>query len=782
MTLQTHQDCRCCVGVVKMNSDIIENLFRFPYKLDDFQIKSAKAIVDGKNTLSLGHTGSGKTSVGIIGVSHALKQGQKAIFTTPIKCLSNQKYGDFQKDFPVNSIGILTGDIKINPDADVIVATQEIVANMLFQNKDFFDDVGVIVIDEAHYINSDRGAVYEQTISMMPSHVQFVLLSATISKPEVLKDWLEKTRGTECVMSSTDFRPVPLQQNVYVDGEFKNIIKDEEFNDSLYKSMFTNWKNQDKKISQSTRLKNFVEMMQEKDLFPALFFVFSRKNCEKFADMFERSLITGKEQTECLKLYDYYVKKMLGEGGMQTAQYWQIRKFLSKGVCIHHSGLIPVIKEIIEILFEKKFIKLMFVTETFAVGINMPTRTVVFTELEKFDGKEKRVLLPSEYIQMAGRAGRRGKDTVGHVIYFQITNKPMIILSEFAEMISGKHASIKSKFEIDPNFILKCVDNDINIKEELGKTMLFNEISSQKKGIVFEIEELDKKIKGITIENEDKIHELKKLENKKLICKPKQKQQINVQINQIKNEIDEKDIEQFGNRCTLQQDLKKLNKDLIDNDEYIDNTINNIKDVLINTGYMQNSGTITIQGRSAASFQEIESFLAVEYLHSLLQSVDYYSIQDYKYIIPFIIGTLVDDRDLNRENLMENAFEVLNDVFNEKNQIENVKYELSTLKKCHEQISSEGRLKEPENKLTPMFGVALYLWINGTSFNEIKEFVPEISEGNFCKNILKSHNICEEMMNMFEIYNVKSELKQILTELQSKLIRDIVIIDSLYIK
>ena len=312
--------------------------------------------------------------------------------------------------------------------------------------------------------------------------------------------------------------------------------------------------------------------------------------------------------------------------------------------------------------------------------------------------------------------------------------------------------------------------------------MLFNEISSQKKGIVFEIEELDKKIKGIAIENEDKIHELKKLENKKLICKPKQKQQINVQINQIKNEIDEKDIEQFGNRCTLQQDLKKLNKDLIDNDEYIDNTINNIKDVLINTGYMQNSGTITIQGRSAASFQEIESFLAVEYLHSLLQSVDYYSIQDYKYIIPFIIGTLVDDRDLNRENLMENAFEVLNDVFNEKNQIENVKYELSTLKKCHEQISSEGRLKEPENKLTPMFGVALYLWINGTSFNEIKEFVPEISEGNFCKNILKSHNICEEMMNMFEIYNVKSELKQILTELQSKLIRDIVIIDSLYIK
>lgn len=765
-----------------MNSDIIENLFRFPYKLDEFQIISAKAIVDRKNTLSLGHTGSGKTSVGIIGVSHALKQGKKAIFTTPIKCLSNQKYGDFQKDFPLNSIGILTGDIKINPDADVIVATQEIVANMLFQNKDFFDDVGVIVIDEAHYINSDRGAVYEQTISMMPNHVQFVLLSATISKPEVLKDWLEKTRGTECVMSSTDFRPVPLQQNVYVDGEFKNIVKDEEFNDSLYKSMFTNWKNQDKKISQSTRLKNFVEMMEEKDLFPALFFVFSRKNCEKFADMFERSLITGKEQTECLKLYDYYVKKMLGEGGMQTAQYWQIRKFLSKGVCIHHSGLIPVIKEIIEILFEKKFIKLMFVTETFAVGINMPTRTVVFTELEKFDGKEKRVLLPSEYIQMAGRAGRRGKDSIGHVIYFQITNKSMLLLSEFAEMISGKHKSIKSKFEINPNFILKCIDNDINIKEELGKTMLFNEISSQKKGIMFEIEELDKKIKGITIENEDKIHELKKLENKKLICKPKQKQQINVQINEAKKVVDEKDIEQFENRSKLQQDLKKLNKDLIDNEEYIDNTINNIKDVLINTGYLKDRDNITIQGCSASGFQEVESFLAVEYLHSLLQSVDYYSIQDYKYIIPFIIGCLIDDRDLNREDLMEDAFEMLNDVFKQKTQTENVKYELTTLKRFHEQLLSEGRLNDAENKLTPMFGIVLYLWVNEKSFNEIKEFVPEIYEGNICKNILKCYNISDEMMNMFEIYNVKSELKQILTEIQSKLIKDIVIVDSLYIK
>jgi superfamily II RNA helicase len=424
----------------------------------------------------------------------------------------------------------------------------------------------------------------------------------------------------------------------------------------------------------------------------------------------------------------------------------------------------------------------MFVTETFSVGINMPTRTVVFTELEKFDGKEKRVLLPSEYIQMAGRAGRRGKDSIGHVIYFQITNKPMIILSEFAEMISGKHASIKSKFEINPNFILKCIDNDINIKEELGKTMLFNEISNQKKGITYEIDELNKKIKGITIENEDKIHELKKLENKKLICKPKQKQQINVQIHQIKNEIDEKDIEQFENRSKLQLDLKKLNCDLMYNDEYIDNTINNIKDILINTGYMKDHDTITIQGRSAASFQEVESFLAVEYLHSLLQSVDYYSIQDYKYIIPFIIGSLVDDRDLNREDLMKDTFEVLNDVFNEKIHIENVKYELSTLKQFHEQILSEGRLKEPDNKLTPMFGISFYLWINGTSFNEIKEFVPDIYEGNFCKNVLKCHNICEEMLNMFQIYSVKSDLHRILTEIQSKLIKDIVIIDSLYIK
>ena len=473
---------------------------------------------------------------------------------------------------------------------------------------------------------------------------------------------------------------------------------------------------------------------------------------------------------------------MLGEGGMQTAQYWQIRKFLSKGVCIHHSGLIPVIKEIIEILFEKKFIKLMFVTETFAVGINMPTRTVVFTELEKFDGKEKRVLLPSEYIQMAGRAGRRGKDSIGHVIYFQITHKPMILLSEFAQMISGKHASIKSKFEIDPNFILKCVDNDININDELEKTMLFNEISSQKKGIVFEIEELDKKIKGIAIENEDNILELKRLENMKLICKPKQKSQVNFQINEAKKVVDEKDLINYETRCKLQGDLKRSNRDLIDNDEYISNTINNIKEILIDTGYMKDRDTITIQGRSAAGFQEVESFLAVEYLHSLLSSIDYYKIEDYKYIIPFIIGTFVDDRDLNREDLMVDAFEMLNDVFKQKTQIENVKYELTTLKQFHEQLLSEGRLNDAENKLTPMFGIVLYLWVNGKSFNEIKEFVPEIYEGNFCKNVLKCHNICEEMLNMFQIYSVKSDLHRILTEIQSELIKDIVIVDSLYIK
>ena len=238
----------------------------------------------------------------------------------------------------------------------------------------------------------------------------------------------------------------------------------------------------------------------------------------------------------------------------------------------------------------------------------------------------------------------------------------------------------------------------------------------------------------------------------------------------------------YETRCKLQGDLKRSNRDLIDNDEYISNTINNIKEILIDTGYMKDRDTITIQGRSAAGFQEVESFLAVEYLHSLLSSIDYYKIEDYKYIIPFIIGTFVDDRDLNREDLMEDAFEMLNDVFKQKTQIENVKYELTTLKQFHEQLLSEGRLNDAENKLTPMFGIVLYLWVNGKSFNEIKEFVPEIYEGNFCKNVLKCHNICEEMLNMFQIYSVKSDLHRILTEIQSELIKDIVIVDSLYIK
>ena len=420
-----------------MNSDYINNVMSFPYKLDVFQIDAIDAILKGHNVLTLSHTGSGKSTIGEFSIANAIKNGKRAIYTTPIKALSNQKYGDFQKKFSGSCVGILTGDIKVNPDAQILVATQEIICNLLYTNIEYFEDVGTLVIDETHYLrDADRGTIYEQTIAMIPKSITLVMLSATLPGAQNLAKWVEDIKEKPCVMTSTNVRPVPLVHQVYWNGEYKQVLEgDHNFDEQAYKSMFNVWKDSKNvrlkdKPSDSTTLIKFLDNLSERELFPALFFQFSRKGCERLAKMIQRSWLDGKEQTQCINLFDFYVRKYLGEQGMQLSQVWMIRAMLSKGVAVHHSGLIPVLKEIIESIFDKGWIRVMFVTETFSVGINMPTKCVVFSELQKFDGKEQRCLLPAEYIQMAGRAGRRGKDTLGTVIYFPFPPKNMVTLSD----------------------------------------------------------------------------------------------------------------------------------------------------------------------------------------------------------------------------------------------------------------------------------------------------------------------------------------------------------------
>ena len=783
-----------------MNPQHISDILEFPYKLDKFQVDAMEAILIGNNVLTLSHTGSGKSSVGEFGLANALYNSKRAIYTTPIKALSNQKYGDFQKKYPNASVGILTGDIKVNPDANILVATQEIICNMLYTNIDYFDDVGCLVIDETHYLrDADRGTVYEQTIAMLPKNITLVMLSATLPGADNLAKWVEEIKEKPCVITTTNVRPVPLIHQVYWMGESKTVLTgDTDFNDHSYKKMFNNWKEYSNsplknKQSNSTMLINFLDHLSERELFPALFFQFSRKGCEKLAKMVQRSFISGKEQTECLNLYDFYVRKFLGETGMQLSQVWMVRTLLSKGVCIHHSGLIPILKEIIEKLFDKGWIKVMFVTETFSVGINMPTKCVIFSELQKFDGKSQRCLLPAEYIQMAGRAGRRGKDTLGTVIYFPIPPKNMLTMGEFACVVKGKHSEVQSKFVMDPVLLLKCIETNRPASEVFEATLLSKEINSSIKGIDIELKNARDKISDCHISEDDikAYDEILKQDSAMKKAKPKARKRLQAILNETKKELGVQKLEMVEKRNSILIDIKKLEKNRIDAENYIKETCDWLAEVLVNTGYIQKDivdgesvNSVTLMGRACSGINESDAFLTIEYLIKLFERFD--SISNIETVMTFVLGCLIDEKELNKdddENNCKTFKEKYEHLFDNQDVLNEVSNELTNLRQTYENLYNEGRLRNSSMSLTPDFGPYVYLWIvGGLSFNEISEkMCSTLYEGNFVKNMLKVHNICEEFKNTADIYQ-NLHFKSVIENIQTKIIKDIVICDSLYIQ
>tara|TARA_Y100000389_G_scaffold187611_1_gene209230 strand:- start:324 stop:2663 length:2340 start_codon:yes stop_codon:yes gene_type:complete len=777
-----------------MNGEEIDKIYNFPYKLDTFQEKSIRAILNQEHVLVTAHTSAGKSTIAEFSIAYSNSIGKRSIYTSPIKALSNQKYGDFQKKFKDTSVGIMTGDIKVNPDADVLVATTEIVNNLLYTNIEYFDDVFCIVLDEVHYIRDrDRGKVWESVIAMMPKHVVLVMLSASIPGAEGFADWVRDIKEKPCQLISTLYRPVPLVHKVYWDGEMEDIISENstKFNFPKYKRIYDLWKTNDykKKIekkSTPTLLINFLNMLQEKELFPALFFDFSRKVCEKYAMMIQRSWLSGKEQTECINIYDTYIKRYLGEKGMQLTQVWMIRDFLKKGVCVHHSGLIPIIKEIIETIFDKGYIKVMFVTETFSVGINMPTKAVIFGSLQKFDGIGQRNLIPEEYCQMSGRAGRRGKDTLGVVIYFPLPPKPMLRGTEYSEMAFGKHSAISSKFVIDPVILLKCIDTEKDPKDIISSTLLSREIESQIKGIKYEISKMEEPQKP-NYEIMNTYNNLSQMENKLNFMKPKQKKQALNDIRKMQEELGKTNMEIIKIWKTYEKIMKKLQNQYQEGANYIDETLQWQIEVLKKTNYIhekENKLYLTVSGKAATCINESDSFLVVEYLNNFMNRIENVDkVEDLTVYLSFILGSFVDEKECLKQE--EDGIWRVEDMV-KLAPIQYEKYiqeEIDTLKQTYNQLINEERLQNYDTNISPLFGAYVYLWVvEKRSYNELIHFTNcELYEGNFVKNMLKVHNLCEEWKSISQIYQ-KPILTKCLENIQATIIRDIVICDSLYIQ
>jgi superfamily II RNA helicase len=481
----------------------------YTFPLDPFQQQAVLAIHRGDNILVTAKTGSGKTLVGEYQIAYSLQQKKRVFYTTPIKSLSNQKYHDLKYLFPKNSVGIMTGDIKSNPEADIVVMTTEILRNLLFKQSTStshlgtagqvsLENVDAVVFDEVHYINDpDRGHVWEETLILLPPDIRLVLLSATIDSPELFAGWLGQAKQRPIVLLKTSHRIVPLIHGVYDPttplGQLplQPLKKGDEapYQPAVYKDWLKgkdarlkaaeDWAARVKAAQQAGdsiagadgkvkvhsfthSLNECVEQLQARDLLPALFFMFSRKDCERYADQIKGSLIDTSDQASVKHIVKFHLHKY-NQTLEHLPQYHQIVGLLERGIAFHHSGLLPLLKEIVELLFSRGFIKVLFCTETFAVGLNMPARTVVFLDLKKPGGADSfRPLRADEYIQMAGRAGRRGKDTQGVVIYLP-ARKP-VEPDEIRTSLAGSLVPLESRLQFHYDFILKALHRNATSK------------------------------------------------------------------------------------------------------------------------------------------------------------------------------------------------------------------------------------------------------------------------------------------------------------------------------
>jgi len=382
------------------------------FALDSFQEKAVQAIDEGKSLIVAAPTGCGKTLIAEYAVEASMKLGKRVIYTAPIKALSNQKYRDFRKRFGDEVVGIHTGDVTMNPEARLLIMTTEIFRNLILEGSPRLSDVYYTVFDEIHYLDDpERGTVWEESIILAPRDIRFMCLSATVPNLHELAQWMEAVRGSHVTVIEETHRPVPLKHFLY-SPKFK--IMSVKQVAGLYR------RNPDQRrafLRKKPSARSVVRHVLDTGHYPILYFCFNRNACERNAHMHAwLKLLSADEQARSAAM----VEDLAAQYRLTSYdRLLYMRQLWAAGVAYHHAGILPAAKEIVERLFSAGLIKLLFCTETFALGVNMPASTVIFDTLEKFDGVDFNYLMTRQYNQMAGRAGRRGMDDVGYV-YSQI--------------------------------------------------------------------------------------------------------------------------------------------------------------------------------------------------------------------------------------------------------------------------------------------------------------------------------------------------------------------------
>ncbi|CAK4033354.1 ATP-dependent RNA helicase mtr4 [Lecanosticta acicola] len=502
----------------------------WPFTLDPFQEVSIASIERNESVLVSAHTSAGKTVVAEYAIAQCLKNNQRIIYTSPIKALSNQKYREFNAEF--GDVGLMTGDVTINPTATCLVMTTEILRSMLYRGSEIMREVAWVVFDEVHYMrDKSRGVVWEETIILLPDKVRYVFLSATIPNAMQFAEWITKTHNQPCHVVYTDFRPTPLQHYFFPSGadgihlivDEKGVFREENFNkamssiaekagddgsDPLAKRK---GKGKDKKTNKGGRkdgptdIYKIVKMIMMKNYNPVIVFSFSKRECENYAlQMSQLAFNDESEKAMVSKVFSSAIESLSDED-KELPQIQHILPLLRRGIGIHHSGLLPILKETIEILFQEGLIKVLFATETFSIGLNMPAKTVVFTSVRKFDGVSLRWVTPSEFIQMSGRAGRRGLDERGIVIMMIDEQMEPTIAKE---IVRGEQDKLNSAFYLGYNMILNLMRVEAISPEFMLERCFFQfQNAASVSGLEKELVELEQKRADMIIDNEAEIKE-----------------------------------------------------------------------------------------------------------------------------------------------------------------------------------------------------------------------------------------------------------------------------------
>ena len=751
-------------------------MYKFDFELDDFQKEAVECIDNSKSIVVCAPTGAGKTCIAEHAIHKALEENTRVFYTTPLKALSNQKFYDFGKKYGEGNVGLLTGDTSINREAPVVVMTTEVFRNMLYNTnfgslKDNLRGVKYVVLDEVHYMNDEqRGTVWEESIIYCPSNIQIIALSATIANSKQLCDWIN-TVHSQTELIYTDFRPVPLRHYYFDSSKPFDILPlltpEGRLNKKIKPEKKVNlYSRQAKK---QNNVKNVINVLKKKDMLPAIFFTFSRKKCdenmEKCADL---NLITQEEAKQIrLEIHDFLKDHVYLENNKNL-------EYLYNGIASHHAGLLPAWKLLVERLFQKGLIKVVFATETLAAGINMPARTTVISAISKRTDSGHRMLTANEFLQMSGRAGRRGMDKIGNVV---VMGTQFQSPEEVAELVKSSANPLESRFSPSYSMVLNLLQNlELEqAKELILKSFGYFSSTDRLKPMILQQMEYEKTINKLKQEkcpfnhtNEDFI-EFNKLKDKfivfrkltkTLLRQAKQKGQKNApEVNEYSNKTKEiRNLMQKYN-CEICRGYKKhiknleiINryekryKDLCKNIEHqkdIDwNKFLAHKEILEKFGYLKDETPLEKGVVCSMIRAENELFLSEIILKGILDELQPYELAS-------VVCALVTE-------------DLRSDVYPNQPVSKNTRKALNKIKEIRKRIAIEQRNFDIN---TPMYINSYYSplieqWILETPWEDIAK-QTDSSEGDIVRVFRRTVDVLRQLSSLPDINeNLKEKAKE----------------------